>query len=63
MKLPFLSVAYFCASHATNIILKRTKSITRQKLIRRCADNQDFTEQIESYILAHVSNVECCSTY
>jgi len=22
MKLPFLSVAYFCASHATNIILK-----------------------------------------
>jgi len=48
MKLPFLSVAYFCASHATNIILKhRTncKSITREKLIHRCVDNENFTKQ------------------
>jgi len=48
MKLPFLSVAYFCASHATNITLKhRTncKSITREKLIHRCVDNQNFTKQ------------------
>lgn len=63
MKLPFLSVAYFCASHATNITLKSTKSITRQKLIHRCADNQNFIEQSNRILVYTVALTKAYSNF